>query len=202
MLRTGPYGDRFGADPDGISLDHLEAHPHGVDLGPLTPQIPRALRTTSGTIELAPEPVVDDLSRLLDDLAASDHDGLVLVGRRHLRSNNSWMHNVRVLVKGRDRCTLQMHPSDAEPVGLVDGGLARVTSRVGQVEAPVEITEEIRPGVVSLPHGWGHSYPGTRLSVARERAGVNSNTLTDGSRLDALSGNAVLNAIPVSVEPA
>ena len=202
MIRTGPYGDWFGAVPDGLSLAVLADRPHGVDLGPLEPRLPGALRTTTGTVELAPEPVIDDLARLAGSLAEPASGELLLVGRRHLRSNNSWMHNVDVLVKGRSRCTLQVHPLDAAELGLVDGGPAEVASRVGRVTVPVEVTDAIRPGVVSMPHGWGHDLAGTRTRVASEHAGVNSNVLTDGARLDPLSGNAVLNAIPVTVTPA
>ena len=208
MIRTGAHGDWFGAVPDGLSLDALAAAPHGIDLGPLTPRLPGALRTVSGTIELAAEPILEDLARLADDLASreahnaeSDPDALVLIGRRHLRSNNSWLHNVEVLVKGRDRCTLQIHPDDARRLGITTGDTARVTSRVGSVDAPVEVTDEVRRGVVSLPHGWGHDRPGTEMEVASAHAGVNSNLLTDGGTIDPLSGNAVLNGIPVTVEP-
>ena len=125
----------------------------------------------------------------------------MLVGRRHLRSNNSWMHNIEVLVKGKPRCTLHVHPDDAARLGLADGGVARVTSRVGQVDASVEVTDAVRPGVVSLPHGWGHGPPGSRLGVAAARAGVNSNVLADHEALDPLSGTSVLNGIPVDVVP-
>jgi anaerobic selenocysteine-containing dehydrogenase len=201
MIRTGPYGDWFGAVPGGLSLAKLAANPHGVDLGPLQPRLPDVLRTPSGKIELAPEPVLGDLHRLAGALGRGDDGQLVLVGRRHLRSNNSWMHNVGVLVKGKERCTLQIHPDDAAALGLADGGLADVSSRVGQLTAPVEVTDSIRPGVVSLPHGWGHDLPGVRLGVAAGR-GVNSNLLTDGEAMDPLSGNAVLNGIPVTVSPA
>jgi anaerobic selenocysteine-containing dehydrogenase len=121
------------------------------------------------------------------------------VGRRDLRSNNSWMHNIEVLVKGKPRCTLHVHPDDASRLGLADGGHARVTSRVGTVDAPVVVTDEVRPGVVSLPHGWGHDRPDTRLRVAAERAGVNSNVLADHEAMDPLSGTSVLNGIPVTV---
>jgi anaerobic selenocysteine-containing dehydrogenase len=202
MLRTGPFGDGFGIDPDGTSLDDLLAHPHGRDFGALVPRLPEVLRTPSGRIELAPQPLIADLERLrgaADELAAR---GLVLVGRRHLRSNNSWMHNVAVLVKGKPRCTLQVHPDDAATLGLVDGAPAKVTSRVGSVHAPVEVTDAIRPGVVSLPHGWGHDLPGAQLRVAAEHAGVNSNTLSDDEAFDPLSGTSVLNGIPVTVGPA
>lgn len=204
MIRTGAYGDWFGAVPDGLSLDALAAAPHGIDLGPLTPRLPGALRTQSGTIELGNEVVLDDLRRLADALdereaATIDPDALVLIGRRHLRSNNSWLHNLTVLVKGRDRCTLQINPHDARRLNLSDGDTARVSSRVGEVVAPVEVTDEVRAGVVSLPHGWGHDRPGTAMTVASAHAGVNSNRLTDGSTIDPLSGNAVLNGIPVRV---
>ena len=204
MIRTGAYGDWFGAVPDGLSLDALAAAPHGVDLGPLTPRLPGALRTTSGTVELGAPAIVADLERLSSALDAAsvrtdDPHRLVLVGRRDLRSNNSWMHNVEVLVKGRARCTLQMHPDDAARVGLADGATAEIRSRVGAVIAPVETTSEMRPGVVSLPHGWGHDRPGAALGVAAARPGVNSNVLTDPAELDPLSGNATLNGIPVTV---
>ncbi len=206
MIRTGPYGDWFGAVPDGLSLARLEAHPHGIDLGPLQPRLPDVLRTPSGRVELAAAPVMEDLGRLAGalerDRTRLEAGGLVLVGRRHLRSNNSWMHNVDVLVKGKARCTLQVHPDDAGRLGLDDGDLARVASRVGALTVAVEITDAIRPGVVSLPHGWGHDLAGTRLGVAADHAGVNSNVLTDGRELDPLSGNAVLNGIPVTVAPA
>ncbi|MEO1055892.1 MAG: molybdopterin dinucleotide binding domain-containing protein, partial [Actinomycetota bacterium] len=120
----------------------------------------------------------------------------------HLRSNNSWMHNVKVLVKGKARCTLQVHPDDADRLGVADGGAATVASRVGSLVAPVEVTDAIRPGVVSLPHGWGHDDPATQMAVAAEHAGVNSNVLTDDAALDPLSGTSVLNGIPVTVAPA
>ena len=202
MIRTGPYGDGFGAKPGGLSLDLLEEHPHGIDLGPLTPQLPQALRTSTGRIDLVPEPIVGDVPRLVDDLRR-DRDGeLVLVGRRDLRSNNSWMHNIEVLVKGKERCTLHVHPDDAVRLGLADGKQATITSRVGSIEVPVEVTDRVLSGVVSLPHGWGHSRPGTRMSVAADHAGANTNALTDDSVIDPLSGNAVLNGIPVTVSPA
>ncbi|MBI3769974.1 MAG: molybdopterin-dependent oxidoreductase [Deltaproteobacteria bacterium] len=198
LLRSGPYGDHFGANPSGLSVALLEDHPHGVDLGALTPRVPEVLRTPSGKIELAPPSVVADVARLRTALVrANGH--MVLVGRRHLRSNNSWMHNLDVLVKGRPTCTLQLHPTDALRLGLADGETARVASRVGTVDAPVELTEAIMPGVVSLPHGWGHDQPGAAMRVARTHAGVNSNLLADETAFDPLSGNAVLNGIPVTI---
>jgi anaerobic selenocysteine-containing dehydrogenase len=202
MLRVGAYGDGFGAEPEGLTLDVLERNPHGVDLGPHRERIPEVLRTASGRIELAPEAILGDVSRLRAALARERHGGLVLVGRRQLRSNNSWMHNLPALVKGKDRCTLHIHPSDADRLGVVDGGVAVVSSATGRIEAPVEVTDAIMPGVVSIPHGWGHSAPGVRMRVAAEHSGVNSNVLADESQRDPLSGNAVLNGIPVEVRAA
>jgi anaerobic selenocysteine-containing dehydrogenase len=198
-LRSGPYGDHFGARPDGLTLDRLAASPHGIDLGALEPRIPEVLRTPSGKIELAPDLLIADLARLEASLERPA-PGLLLVGRRHVRSNNSWMHNLPMLAKGPARCTLQLHPEDAAQRGLASGAVARITSRVGAVHAPVEITDAIAPGVVSLPHGWGHDAPGAALSVASQRPGTNSNVLTDELALDPLSGTAVLNGIPVEVE--
>jgi anaerobic selenocysteine-containing dehydrogenase len=200
-LRTGPYGDRFGANPDGLTLDRLAAAPHGIDLGPLAPRIPELLRTPSGRIELAPELLLVDMGRLAESLEQPAPE-LLLVGRRHVRSNNSWMHNLPMLAKGPARCTLQLHPDDAAARGLAHGDEARVTSRVGSVVVAVEVTDAIRPGVVSLPHGWGHDEPGTRLTVAGVRPGANSNVLTDELALDPLSGTSVLNGIPVEVRAA
>ncbi len=193
MLRAGPYG---------LTLDQLEQNPHGIDLGPLEPRLPDLLRTPSGRIELAPEPILADGERLRAALERERNGGLVLIGRRQLRSNNSWMHNLPALVKGKDRCTLLVHPDDADRLGLADGGRALVRSAAGQIEAPVELTDEIMPGVVSLPHGWGHDEEGMRLGVASAHAGVNSNVLADETAVDPLSGNAVLNGIPVELAPA
>jgi anaerobic selenocysteine-containing dehydrogenase len=193
FLRGGPYD---------LVLADLEASPHGVDLGPLAPRLPEVLRTSSGKIELTPEPVVADLDRLRPSLDRSSNGGMVLIGRRQLRSNNSWMHNLNALVKGKDRCTMHLHPDDAERLGLADGAQARVSSAAGELEAPVEVTDAIMPGVISIPHGWGHDAPGVRMRVAAEHAGVNSNLVADESLIDALSGNAVLNGIPVEVTAA
>ncbi|MEU5769209.1 molybdopterin oxidoreductase family protein [Streptomyces asoensis] len=200
MLRLGPYGDGFGARPDGLSLARLLDHPHGIDLGPLQSRLPQPLRTRSGRIELLPRPIADDLPRLRE-AARQRTEGLVLVGRRHLRSNNSWMHNVPALTGGTNRCTLHIHPEDAERLGVRDGAPVRVKGAGGEVTAPAEVTDGVRRGVVSLPHGWGHDRPGTRLSHAATDPGVNVNQLLDGSLLDPLSGNAVLNGVPVEVAP-
>ncbi|WP_250034790.1 molybdopterin oxidoreductase family protein [Paractinoplanes maris] len=190
-LRAGAYG---------LTLDQLRENPHGVDLGPLEPRLPEVLRTPSGRVELCPPALAADVDRLR---AALDRpaDSLVLIGRRHLRSNNSWMHNVPALVKGRDRCTLQLHPADAARHDLTDGDTAQVTSRAGSLRVTVEVTGTVMPGVVSLPHGWGHDVPGTRQSVAAAHPGVNSNVLTDETVIDPLSGNSVLNGIPVEIKP-
>jgi anaerobic selenocysteine-containing dehydrogenase len=196
MLRLGPFGDAFGAHPDGLTLQILKDNPHGIDLGPLEPRIPEVLRTPSGKVELAPEPLLADVSRLQESLSDRT-DGFLLIGRRHLRSNNSWMHNLPALAGGSNRCTLQMHPDDAARLGITD--TAVVTGPAGKLEVPVEITEAILPGVVSLPHGWGHTAPGSRLSVAATQPGVNFNALLDSSLIEPLSGTAVLNGVPVEV---
>jgi anaerobic selenocysteine-containing dehydrogenase len=200
-IRRGPWGDRFGARPDGLTLAKLESEPNGVDMGALEPRLPEVLQTRSGKIELAPDYLVADVPRLRERLARRD-PGLVLVSRRHVRSNNSWMHNVPALVSGRDRCTLLIHPEDAAAAGLADGDAARVTSQAGSLTVPVEVSDEMRPGVVCLPHGWGHDKPGARLRVAAEHAGVCNNHLAPGHLVDPLSGNAIVNGIPVEVAPA
>jgi len=209
LLRTGPYGEGFGAPAAlagrtpggaGLSLEVLEQHPHGIDLGALEPRIPEVLRTPSGRVELAPEPILADVPRLKESLDRAA--GMVLIGRRLLRSNNSWMHNLVPLVRGKDGCTLHVHPRDAARAGLADGGRARVTSRAGTLVAPVEVTEDVMEGVVSLPHGWGHDAPGAVMEVAARHAGVNTNLLADEQRVDPLSGNAILNGIPVKLEAA
>ncbi|WP_399883202.1 molybdopterin oxidoreductase family protein [Streptomyces sp. BBFR51] len=198
MLRLGPYGDGFGVRPDGLTLERLLAHPHGIDLGPLRPRLPQPLKTRSGKVELLPGPIADDLPRLAQALERRPA-GLVLVGRRHLRSNNSWMHNVPALTGGSNRCTLHLHPEDAARLGVESGQPVRVKGAGGEVTAPAEVTDAVRPGVVSLPHGWGHDRPGTRMSHAATDPGVNVNQLLDGSMLDPLSGNAVLNGVPVEL---
>jgi hypothetical protein len=188
------------AGPDEISLDDLLENPHGIDLGALEPRLPDMLRTPTGMIELAPEPLLEDVPRLRAALDRTVNGGFVLIGRRHLRSNNSWMHNLPVLVKGKARCTLQIHPDDAARLGI--NGTAKVSSRTGAIVVPVEVTDAMMPGVVSLPHGWGHDLEGVRTDVAKANAGVNSNLLADEDLFDPLSGNAVLNGIPVEVSAA
>ena len=201
MIRSGPYGDGFGTIADGLTLASLEAAPHGIDLGPLRPRLPEVLRTPSGRIELAPEQLVAEAQRMAQALADSGQqsEGFVLVGRRSLRSNNSWMHNLPQLAGGSNRCTLWLNPEDADRLGLADGSSAAVTSAVGSVEAMVEVTDAVGVGVVSLPHGWGHGIAGTWGTTASAAGGVNSNILTPSTGLDELAGTAVLNGIPVAV---
>jgi anaerobic selenocysteine-containing dehydrogenase len=207
-LRFGPYGARLRPGAGGLSLRKLRDEAHGVDLGPLAPCLPGRLFTRSRRISLAPPLLLGDLdrvrARLLDadavaTEAAAGYD-LRLIGRRHLRSNNSWMHNSRRLVKGPARCTVLLHPEDAARRGIAAGQRVVVRSRVGSIELPAELTDEMMPGVVSVPHGWGHDRPGAQLATAREHAGVSVNDLTDDRLLDALSGNAALNGVPVRVE--
>ena len=204
-LRFGPYGPRWSPVAKGLTLSRLARQAHGVDLGPLQPCLPERLGTADKTIELAPPVLLGDIARL-DALLAPEvvapAGQLMLIGRRDLRTNNSWMHNSRRMVKGPLRCTLMMNPEDAARRGMSNGSLARVASRVGQVEIPVEVTDELMPGVVSIPHGWGHHRPGMRMAVASEHAGVSVNDLTDETVLDDLCGNAALNGVPVTVQPA
>ncbi|RDI48482.1 molybdopterin-dependent oxidoreductase [Nocardia mexicana] len=205
MLRLGPYGEWNPAAaeipddiaPGGLNLQVLLDNPHGIDLGPLRPRLPGVLRTASKQVELAPPELLADVARLRDRLA-DPAPGMVLIGRRQLRSNNSWMHNVATLVGGSNTCTLHIHPDDVARLGI--DGRAVVKSAAGMLTVPVEPTDEIMPGVVSLPHGWGHT--DSAQSVAREHAGVNANTLTDDSLVDAPSGNAVFNGVPVTLTPA
>ena len=199
QLRMGPYGDRYGENPDGINLQKAKDALHGIDFGPMVAgRAAEVVGTPSGKIELAPEYILSDLPRLRTALDR-DPDHYVLVSRRHQKSKNTWMHNVKVLVKAGNRCTLLVNPEDATELGLTPDGMARVSSEAGVIEVPVEISDEMMRGVVCLPHGWGHNKPGTRLSVAREHPGVNSNLLAPGTFVDQLSGNAAVNGIPVEI---
>src|SRR5215813_8719006 len=201
-LRTGPYGLR---SRHRLSVVALERNPHGVDLGPLEPSLPGRLMTPGKRIQLAPEVLVRDLARVESELLASPrarNGELLLVGRRDLRSNNSWMHNSQRLVKGPERCTLLMHPDDARARGLSAGQTVQVRSRVGSVPVHLEVTDSMMPGVVSLPHGWGHGRAGVQLRVASAHAGVSLNDLTDDRAVDALLGTAAFSATPVHVTAA
>src|SRR5262245_55795993 len=200
LLRVGPYGDGFGRRPDGLTLAKLREAPHGVDLGPLQAHLGEVIHTKSGRIELAPQLMLDDLPRLRAHLAREAPE-LLLIGRRDVRCSNSFMHNLPALMKGRDRCTLQVARADAARLRLEPGGSARITSRVGSVVAPIEVRDDLMPGVVSLPHGWGHAVAETQLRVAKAHPGVNTNVLTDDRAYDEASGTAVLFGTPVRVEP-
>ena len=191
FLRLGPHR---------LSLARLAGAPHGVDLGALRPGLPRALRAPDRRIRAAPPRLLADLDRLEERLASADDGGLVLIGRRQLRDCNSWLHNSLRRVRGPDRCTLLIHPSDAVPRGISTGALVRVRSTTGSIEVAAEVSESIRPGVVCLPHGWGHDRPGVRLSVARGRPGASANDVTDDARVDAVCGVAAFSAQPVEVE--
>ena len=200
-LRTGVYGSGYSPFGKGASLGQLRRAPHGVDLGALKPVLPDRLRTADRRIHLAPDLFLRDLLRLEQSLAQSSN-GLALIGRRALRSCNSWMHNSERLVRGKRRCTLLMHPRDAEQRGLADGDQVRVTSRAGSVDVELEVSDEVMPGVVSLPHGWGHGRDGTAMGVAARHPGVSINDLTDEWRIDVLTGNAAFSGVPVKVQAA
>jgi anaerobic selenocysteine-containing dehydrogenase len=206
-LRGGPYGDQFGRVPDGLTLAKVKAHPEGIDLGELAPRIPELLRTPSGKIELAPPMLIAQLGHAM---AAADRPApaLQVIGRRQLRSNNSWMHNLPSLAKGKARCTALVHPDDAARLGLRDAGRgtlrragAGAAGAAAELVVDIEISDEMMPGVISLPHGWGHDLPGAKLQVAAARPGANLNAVLDDRRRDPLSGNAVLNGVAVELSP-
>jgi len=207
-LRTGPYGDGFGEgvgkNTHGLNLAKVKASSAtgGTDLGPLMPRIPELLRTPSGKIELAPPALLTDLKRAAAD-ATRPVPPMVIVGRRDTRSNNSWMHNLPILAKGPMRCTALVHPDDAKALGLLEGTLARISSSTSQgprsIEAQVQLSSDMMPGVVSLPHGWGHGLPGTSQKLAAQRPGANLNALLDENLRDPLSGNAVLSGVAITM---
>ena len=199
-LRTGPYGDQFGAKPEGLNLDKVKAAEGGIDLDALAPRVPEVLRTPSGKIELSPPMLVGDLNRVTADLERPAPE-LVIIGRRQLHGNNSWMHNLPVLAKGAAQCTALVNPADATRLGLEDGGRARIAHDGRTIEVEVEISDEMMPGVISLPHGWGHDQPGSQLNVAAANPGGNLNALMDENRRDPLSGNAVLSGMEVEMTP-
>ena len=198
-VRMSPWGDAYGERPDGLTLERLKEHEHGIDFGPSSSPIDDVLRTASGDIELAHDNILGDLPRLRARMA-EPRPALVMIGRRHVRSNNSWLHNLPALMRGRDRSTLVVHPDDAAERHLATGDRALVTTEAGSLEAVVEVSDEIRRGVVSLPHGFGHDRPGTRSSVASTRPGPNTNVLMPGHFIDVPSGNAAVNGVPVEVQ--
>jgi anaerobic selenocysteine-containing dehydrogenase len=195
-LRAGPYP---------LTMGKVKKARHGVDLGPLQPRLPGALRTRGKRLRLAPPPFLVEAGKL-EELAAAreaalaDGFDLILIGRRQLRSNNSWLHNSARLMKGADRCTARLHPADAAERGLADGDTVRVSSRIGAIEVPLEVSDEMRPGVVSIPHGFGHHRPGVGWARAAGKPGASVNDITDPALVDRLTGNAALNAVPVRLE--
>lgn len=199
LVRSGAHGDHFGARPEGLTLQKIQAHPHGLDLGPMLPgELSKHLHHEDGLIDLFPPLIAPDIDRLLT------HDpigGLQLVGRRNVRSNNTWMHNLGFLAKGPDRTTLLIHPQDAAERGIADGARVAVTSAIATVEATAELCGDMRRGVISLPHGWGHDAPGSKMSVASERPGTNINALSDSARIDAPTWNAAFNGLRVETVP-
>jgi anaerobic selenocysteine-containing dehydrogenase len=202
-LRTGPYGKGFSPLGRGLSLRALKQQPHGVDLGALKPALPGKLRTPDRRIHAAPPLFVADVARLERRLighSAPSGDSLALIGRRATRSSNSWMHNIERLVRGKNRCTLLMHPADAAARNLAHGSVVRISARVGAVDAELSVSDEMMPGVVSLPHGWGHGRAGTQLRIAAEHPGVSINDLTDDQAIDALTGNAAFSGVMVTVQ--
>lgn len=199
-LKQGPYYKSHA-----LNLKKLKQNPHGIDLGPMQACLPERLFTRDKSIELAPQEFVSELKKLnislLTNDAASTTSGfdLQLIGRRDPRTNNSWLHNSYRMVKGKKRCLALIHPQDAEIRKLGDGDMALISSRVGSIRIPVAFSDEMMPGVISIPHGWGHQMDGVELSVASKHAGVNTNILTDDYFLDSVSGNVALNGVPVSL---
>ena len=197
-IQRGPYSAAAGHELE-LTLDKIKQHPHGLDIGPLQPSLPERLCTSDGKIRLMADYIVEDLARLGDEKQETDKDELLLIGRRHIRSNNSWMHNSHRLVKGKPRWQLLMHPDDMAAHQLQDQSQVRIRSRVGEVQTQVLASDEVMPGVVSLPHGWGHKRQGVALNIAAEQGGVSCNDLTDDKLVDRASGNSALNGVPVKV---
>ncbi|RBP48460.1 molybdopterin oxidoreductase family protein [Arenicella xantha] len=202
LVAHGIAEGEYGAEKNpqiSLTMDKLKQSPHGVDLGPLRPGLLERLCTEDGKIHCAPDFLINDLKRLQDSAGQLDADKLLLIGRRHVRSNNSWMHNYHRLVKGKPRWQLMMHPDDLAQRGIASDSQVTIESRVGSVTTTVIATDEVMPGVVSLPHGWGHKGRGVKMEIASQQDGVNCNELTDDKLIDKLSGNAALNGVPVQV---
>ena len=191
-LRRGPYY--------GLTLRKLKKYPHGMDLGPLKSMLPQAIQHKDQHINLKVDFYQADLARVSEMMASYDDSQIVLIGRRHVRSNNSWLHNSQRLIKGKSRCTLMLHPDTAKAHHIEDGQKVKVTSRVGSVIIVAEVTDELMPGVVSIPHGFGHGRKGVQLKIAQAHAGVSVNDLTDDTLIDKLSGNAAVNGVPVTLQ--
>lgn len=202
IVAKGIEHDHYGKanQPEvALTLDKIKANPHGIDLGPLKPGLVNRLATDSGKIMCAPEFLINDLDRLAESATEKADNELLLIGRRHVRSNNSWMHNYHRLVKGKPRWQLMMHPDDMHARGLEDESQVTIQSRVGEVTTTVIATDEVMKGVVSLPHGWGHKKYAVKMGIASQQEGVNCNELTDDKFIDKVSGNAALNGVPVTV---
>jgi anaerobic selenocysteine-containing dehydrogenase len=197
-IQRGPYSAAAGHELE-LTLDKIKQHPHGLDLGRLAPSLPERLCTSDGKITLLADYIVKDLQRLGADQAVTEVDELLLIGRRHIRSNNSWMHNSHRLVKGKPRWQLLMHPDDLASHKIDDESQVRIQSRVGEVVTQVLASDEVMRGVVSLPHGWGHKRAGVSMGIASEQEGVSCNDLTDDQLIDQVSGNAALNGVPVKI---
>lgn len=205
VVNSGIESDFYGAEQNpemALTLDKIKQHPHGLDLGPLLPGLGHRLATQNNRINAAPQIYIKDLDRLAASATALDSNQLLLIGRRHVRSNNSWMHNYHRLVKGKPRWQLLMHPDDLQKRGLSEDSQVTIESRVGAVTTSVVASDEMMPGVVSLPHGWGHQKKGIKMTIAAQQEGVNCNLLTDDKFFDKISGNAALNGVPVTVKAA
>ncbi|MFM0027292.1 molybdopterin-dependent oxidoreductase [Paraburkholderia madseniana] len=200
LLRTHHFGDKFGAKPDGLTLSKVKAADHGIDLGPLFERLPQALGTPSGKVELAPELLMREAPRLREAMTQyTTSDRMIMIGRRQLHSINSWMHNIRAFNRGPDKCTAMLHPNDAERLHVKTGDRVEISRNDKMITVPVTVSDEIMPGVISMPHGWGHDAPDARLSYARTRPGVNSNLVASEFDIDIPSGNAVLTGFTVGV---
>jgi anaerobic selenocysteine-containing dehydrogenase len=199
-LRVGPHGDRFLPWSKGLNPGRLQAAEHGVALGPLEPGFRRRVFHPGRRLQLAPPVLLDEMDALAREIADTPPDQIVLIGRRDLRSNNSWMHNVPRLVAGKDRCVLFVHPADAARLDLAEGARVVLESRVHRGEVTVHVTDEVRQGVVSLPHGFGHRAIAAWQAVAGEHAGVSANDWVDDGEVEAIAGQSILNGVPVRLQ--
>ena len=200
-LQAGPYGKNSTHEPP-LSLQVLKDNPHGIDLGPLVPSLLERLCTEDKKIHLLWADIPVDIKRLSTDSPTVAKGELLLIGRRHVRSNNSWMHNSHRLVKGKPRWQCLMHPDDLAELSIMDGQQVVISSVAGEVTTQVQASDDMMPGVISVPHGWGHKREGVQLSIASQQEGINMNDLTDDAQYDKLSGNAALNGVPVRVTAA
>jgi anaerobic selenocysteine-containing dehydrogenase len=205
LIRFGPYGKKFNPFGKGMSLAKLKQAIHGIDLGPMEQCLPKRLFLSPKRIQLAPEKMIRSLARIKEVFfegagVREDEYNMLLIGRRHILSNNSWMHNSLRLVKGKNRCTALLHPLDAARHNIDSGETIEVISRTGSIEIQSELTEDIMPGIISIPHGWGHDRPGVQLETARKYAGVSVNDITDNSVTEELTASSVFFGVPVRIE--